>query len=165
MVFFQILLLNPSLLQGGVLVKQPIVIQLPLYGKYKTRIMSVQYNNANSINTIIRLESRQLMSQFPGSDALGLNFSSRYINIIVGSHNNNQPQLASFPMEFITTWDGVFEIMVIDLDTNAPIVDNGNNFSLILNMDVEPVDSASNVENNTITQHLFQSMPVRTFTK
>jgi hypothetical protein len=164
MVFFQIFLNSPSQLVGGVFVRQPIVINLPLYGKFKTRIMSVQYNNANAVNTIIRLESRQLMSPFPGSDNANLNFSSRYINIMVGNHNNNQPQLASFPMDFIIDWQGQFDIMVIDNDTNQPITDAGN-FNLILNMDVEPIDSESNVSKDTITQHTFVSLPVRTFSK
>jgi hypothetical protein len=104
------------------------------------------------------------MSSLAGSDNVNLNFSNRYIHITVGSHNNHQPILGSSPFEFITDWDGVFEIMVIDLDTNLPIADVGQ-FNLILNLDVEPVDSRNNIENNTLSQHMFVNMPMRTFEK
>jgi hypothetical protein len=164
MVFLQFTLTNPSLLIGANLVRQPNIIEVPLYGKYKTKILSVQYHNSPAVNTIIRLESRQLMSIFPGSDQPNLNFSNRYLNFMVGNFNVNQLVTATGLPEFITDWDGVFEIMVIDFLTNEPIADTGG-FYMVITLDVTPLDSESNVKNNTLNQHMFVSMPVRTFSK
>jgi hypothetical protein len=164
MVFLQFTLTNPSLLVGANLVRQPIIIEVPLYGKYKTKILSIQYNNSPAVNTIIKLESRQLVSIFPGSDQPNLNYSNRYLNLMVGNLNANQNTIATGLPEFITDWDGVFEIMIIDSLTNDPVADTGG-FYMIINLDVTPLDSESNVQNNTLNQHMFVSLPVRTFSK
>ena len=165
MVFMQIVMTNPSYAQGVTFIKQPVVISVPLYGRYKTRVLSVQYNNFNAVDTVVRIESRQLMTPFAGSDQANLNTSSRYITLCVGNTNANQPILGHGSLDFITDWNGQFECMIIVNATNQPIADVGNNFTFIINMDVEPVDSESNVENNTLNQHMFVSMPVRTFAK
>ena len=167
MVFMQILMNNASLVQGAVFIRQPIVIGVPLYGRYKTRLISVQYNNenGNDLNYVVRIESRQLMIPFAGSDQGNLNFSSRYITVVVGPSNYVQPIIEGSSFDFITDWTGQFECMLIDIATNRPLLELDTNLNFMINLDIEPVDSESNIKNNTLNQHMFVSMPVRTFAK
>lgn len=142
----------------------PVSVSVPLYGKYKTKIISIQYFGA--VNTTVQLQSRQLALPIVGSDASGRAIASRFPYLLVGTNNSsNPPVIATSPWELYIDWDGVFEYMIIDMATKLPLAIAPGSFTMIVNMDVTPVESTVSPPTDTHvndTSHLFSQLPTST---
>jgi hypothetical protein len=158
MVFVQFNIVASSASAGKM---NPVIIQVPLYGKYRTQIISIQYYGTE--NTVCQMVSRQLAMPIVGADVTNQSRASRYPVILIGTENSaNPPVTGTFPWEFTTDWDGRFEIILLDLQTGAPLNMIANSFNFIINMNVEPVDLQIG---NPPSNHLFSQLPSRTFEK
>lgn len=171
MVFVQFVC-NSSAQYRGTYSNNPVLIRVPLYGKYRTRIISIQYYGSQ--NTLLQIQSRQLLLPVVGTDnySSSLNsqsFASRYPIVLVGTDNSsNQPVVGTYPWEFITDWDGVFEFILYDIQNACVLNLAPGTFTLIINMDVLPVESSVELPFNptiTNTSHMFSQLPVRTYEK
>ena len=166
MVFVQFVCNSSAIYSGGAYSNNPVLIRVPLYGKYRTRIISVQYYG--SANTLLQIQSRQLLMPIVGSDTYqsAPSFASRYPNVLVGTDNSSNPPITgTHPWEFVTDWDGVFEYVLYDVQNARVLALIPGAFTLIINMDVLPVESSVMQPFNpslTNTSHLFSQLPVRT---
>lgn len=172
MVFVQFVCNASAQYSGGSYSNNPVLIRVPLYGKYRTRIISIQYYGAE--NTLLQIRSRQLLMPIVGTDnySSSLNsqsFASRYPNVLIGTDNSsNQPVIGTAPWEFTTDWDGVFEYVLYDVQNARVLSLAPGAFTLLINMDVLPVESSVEQPFNptiTNTTHMFTQMPVRTYEK
>ena len=169
MVFVQFVCNSSAQYTSGAYSNNPVLIRVPLYGKYRTRIISIQYYG--SVNTLIQIQSRQLLMPIVGSDNYlsATSFASRYPNVLVGTDNSsNPPVTGTAPWEFVTDWDGVFEYILYDVQNARVLSLIPGAFTLIINMDVLPVESSVEQPFNptiTNTTHMFSQMPVRTYEK
>ena len=162
MVFMQFLLTSSAQYVGGAYQRNPVRVQVPLYGKYKTQILSVQYSG--SVNTVLQIQSRQLAMPINGQDSANINTANRYPYILVGTENkSNPPIIGTAPWVFFTDWDGVFEYILLDEKTNLPLAIAPGELFFIINMDVEPV--TTELADQTASSHMFSQLPHRTFAK
>jgi hypothetical protein len=165
MVFLQFYLTTTAQIAGVNYTMNPVIVKVPLYGKYKTKILSIQYYG--DVNTVIQIQSRQLALPIVGSDQLNLNVASRFPYLMIGSYNVSPPHTGTEPWTFYTDWDGVFEYIIYDVIAKKPLISaNFDACDFIINLDVEPVDTP--LQNSTINQfvpseHMFTQLPSKTF--
>ena len=164
MVFVQFMLTSSAQYTGGTYSMNPNLISIPLYGKYRTRIISIQYYG--SVNTIVQLQSRQFVMPMTGSDSTGASVASRYPYLSIGTDNaSNPPIIGTYPWEFIIDWDGRFEYILFDIVTNKPLAINPGSMNFVINLDVEPVQNDVGQPVNlslTNMSHTFSQLPTRT---
>jgi len=167
MVFMQFMVTASAQYTAGAYTNNPVIIQVPLYGKYRTRIISIQY--FGTANTMIQLQSRQFAMPLVGSDKGGTNIAARFPYLLIGTDNaSNPPIIGTYPWEFFVDWDGVFEYVLYDILAGKPLALNPGAFNVLINIDVEPVEN--NVHqpfNPSITNmsHTFSQLPTRTYDK
>ena len=163
MVFTQLYLTTSALYASGSYSMNPVSVSLPLYGKYKVKVISIQY--FGSVNTTVQLQSRQLALPITGADASGKAVAPRFPVLLVGTNNSsNPPVIATSPWELFVDWDGVFEYMIIDTSTGKPLNITPGSFTMIINMDVEPVTTPVGVPMDLSvpnTTHMFNQIPKR----
>jgi len=161
MVFMQFMVTASAQYTAGAYSNNPVLVKVPLYGKYRTRIISVQY--FGTANTMIQLQSRQFAMPLTGSDQGGTNIAARFPYLLIGTDNSsNPPVIGTYPWEFYIDWDGVFEYILYDVIAGKPLAINPGSFNLLINIDVEPVEN--NVQpsfNPSITNlsHTFSQLP------
>ena len=141
----------------------PVSVTVPLYGKYKVKVISIQY--FGSVNTTVQIQSRQMALPIVGSDASGKAVAPRFPVLLVGTNNSsNPPVIATSPWELFIDWDGVFEYMIVDIATGKPLASTPGSFTMIINMDVEPVEMKVGVPTDLSVQnttHMFNQIPKR----
>lgn len=167
MVFMQFMVTASAQYTAGAYTNNPVIIQVPLYGKYRTRIISIQYFGAT--NTMIQLQSRQFAMPLVGSDKGGTNIAARYPYLLIGTDNSsNPPVIGTHPWEFYIDWDGVFEYVLYDILAGKPMALNPGSFNVLINLDVEPVENNVHPQFNpsvTNMSHTFSQIPTRTYGK
>lgn len=167
MVFMQFMVTASAQYTAGAYTNNPVIIQVPLYGKYRTRIISIQYYGAT--NTMIQLQSRQFAMPLVGSDKGGSNIAARFPYLLIGTDNSsNPPVIGTHPWEFFIDWDGVFEYVLYDVIAGKPMALNPGSFNILINLDVEPVENNVHQPFNpsiTNTSHTFSQVPTRTYGK
>jgi len=157
MVFMQFLLSSSAVYTGGAYSMNPVRIAVPLYGKYKTQILSIQYYG--NVNTTLQIQSRQLAMPIVGQDSANINTANRFPFLLIGTDNtSNPPVTGTAPWIFYTDWDGVFEYILFDEKTNKPLAIAPGSMSFIINMDIEPVSTVLEQERSS-TAHLFSQLP------
>ena len=157
MVFMQFLLSSSALYTAGAYSMNPVRIVVPLYGKYKTQILSIQY--FGNVNTALQIQSRQLAMPIVGQDSTNINNANRFPVLLIGTDNTSNPPITgTAPWTFYTDWDGVFEYILVDEKTNSPLAIAPGSMYFIINMDVEPVSTILNTERSD-SAHLFSQLP------
>ena len=164
MVFLQFMLTSSAQYTGGAYSNNPNLISVPLYGKYRTRIISIQY--FGSVNTVVQLQSRQFAMSMTGSDSTGGSVASRFPYLLIGTTNaSNPPIIGTFPWEFVVDWDGRFEYVLLDTATNKPLAIAPGTMNFVINLDIEPVETNIGQPFNpslTDMSHTFSQLPKRT---
>jgi len=167
MVFVQFMLTSSAQYTGGSYSNNPNLIKVPLYGKYRTRIISIQYYG--TANTMIQLQSRQFAMPIVGGDNTNASQAARFPYLLIGTDNaSNPPIIGTYPWEFFIDWDGVFEYLLYDVIAGKPLAINPGSMNFIINLDVEPVENNIQVPwNPSITNmtHTFSQIPTRTYDK
>jgi len=148
----------------------PLIIRTNLYGKYKVNIIGIWSNVA--VSTAVTINSRQFVLPFSGSLINGTTTvgalatqSTRYPTFLINSAGSIQYNHGYAPLTLYADLDGSFEIVLIDMIAQAPLT-MASNTVVILNLDVEPVDTALQAQTHNATNnlaHTFTQLPIPTY--
>ena len=159
------------LLTSAGTISVPLVIRTNLYGKYKIAIHGIWSNVA--VTAPVSINSRQFMLPFSGSIGATTGAtvgtlasqSTRYPMFLINTSGSIQYNHGYAPLSFYSDLDGSFEIVLIDMITQVPLV-MASNTVVVLNLDIEPVDTALQAQTHGTTQnlaHTFTQLPVSTY--
>jgi len=150
----------------------PVQIRTNLYGKYKISICGIWSNVG--VSTAVEINSRQFALPFSGSTytaptTVGLigNQSTRYPVFLINTSGSIQYNHGYAPLSIYSDLDGVFDIYLFDMVSGGALTFGSNTF-VILNLDIEPVDTQlQQVAHGTTHNlaHTFTQLPVSTYNK